>query len=249
MDSLKGVLSDIRTFMYGGVATLPVTIAGTMLILGLCTANYAMLFFLIGYLIGVPLIGFGLNFGLQNLLNINFFKGGVIYNKFKAKQGDQCGIVLDYSENPKNDDVVITSIWMSMVTFFIGYLLTNAYQLYSRETEDSTIRINQKPATDRDPTPDLNKKVTNRKTQAIIAIISIIVFALAVIGTRIYGGCDRIAGTVLGGIIFGGLGVGWYILLSLTGHDRLSDLFGIANRLLPPSAIENKPIACVAQPA
>jgi len=249
MDSLKGVLSDIRTFMYGGVATLPVTIAGTMLILGLCTANYAMLFFLIGYLIGVPLISFGLNFGLENLLNINFFKNGVIYNAFKAKKTGQCGIVVDYTADPKNDDVVVTSIWMSMVTFFIGYLLTNAFQLHSRETEDTTIRINQQPATDRNPTPDLSNKVTNRKTQAIIAIISIIVFAVAVIGIRIYGGCDRIAGTVLGGAIFGGLGLGWYILLSLTGHDRLSDLFGIANRLLPPSAIENKPIACVAQPA
>lgn len=249
MDSLKGVLSDIRTFMYGGVATLPVTIAGTMLILGLCTANYAMLFFLIGYLMGVPLISYGLNFLLQNLLNINLFKNGIIYNAFKVKRTGQCGIVVDYSADPKNDDVVVSSIWMSMVTFFIGYLLTNAYQLYSRDTEDTTIRINQNPATDRNPTPDLSKKVTNRKTQAIIAIISIIVFAIAVIGTRIYGGCDRIAGSVIGGIIFGGLGLGWYILLSLTGHDRLSDLFGIANRLLPPSAIENKPIACVAQPA
>jgi len=208
-----------------------------------------MLFFLIGYLIGVPLVSYGLNFLLKNLLNINFFKDGVIYNKFKAKQGDQCGIVLDYSSSPQNDDVVLSSIWMSMVTFFIGYLLQNAIQLHSRDTEDTTIRINQKSVTDRDPTPDLSKKVTNRKTQAIIAIISIIVFAIAVIGARIYGGCDRIAGTLIGGTIFGFLGVGWYILLSLTGHDRLSDLFGIANRLLPPSAIENKPIACLAQPA
>lgn len=249
MDSLKGVLSDIRIFMYGGVATLPVTLAGTMLILGLCTANFAMLFFLIGYLMCVPLISYGLNFLLQNLLNIPFIKDTGFANLFKAKQGDRCGIVVDYSADPKNDDVVLSSIWMSMVTFFIGYILQNAIQLHNREAEDSTIRINQKPATDRDPTPDLSKKVTNRKTQAIISIISIIVFAVAVIGARLYGGCDRITGTVIGGAIFGFLGVLWYILLSLTGQDRLSDLFGIANRLLPPSAIENKPVACVAQPA
>lgn len=249
MDSLKGVLSDIRTFMYGGVATLPVTLAGTMLILGLCTANFAMLFFLIGYLMGVPLISYGLNFLLQNLLNIEFLKDGKIANTFKARHGGQCGIVVDYSADPKPDDVVLSSIWMSMVTFFIGYLLQNAIQLHSRDAEDTTIRINQKPATDRDPMPDLSKKVTNRKTQAIICILSIIVFAIAVIGTRLYGGCDRMAGTLIGGTIFGFLGAGWYKLLSMTGHDRLSDLFGIANRLLPPSAIENKPVACVAQPA
>ena len=198
---------------------------------------------------GVPLISYGLNFLLQNLLNIPFLKDGWLSSKFKAKQGSQCGIVADYSNDPQNDDVVLSSIWMSMVSFFIGYLLQNAIQLHSREAEDSTIHINQKPATDRNPMPDLSNKVTNRKTQAVIAILSIIVFAIAVIGTRIYGGCDRIVGTVIGGTIFGFLGVGWYKLLSMTGQDRLSDLFGIANRLLPPSAIENKPIACVAQPA
>jgi hypothetical protein len=46
-------------------------------------------------------------------------------------------------------------------------------------------------------------------------------------------------------IIFGLLGVSWYKLLSMTGQDRLSDLFGIANRLLPPTAVANGPIACI----
>jgi hypothetical protein len=33
MDTLKDVVSDIRIFLYGGMTTLPLTIAGTMLIL------------------------------------------------------------------------------------------------------------------------------------------------------------------------------------------------------------------------
>jgi hypothetical protein len=51
MSTLKGVISDIRTFLYGGFATLPLTIAGTLLVLGLMTANYAMLFLLVGLII------------------------------------------------------------------------------------------------------------------------------------------------------------------------------------------------------
>jgi hypothetical protein len=49
------------------------------------------------------------------------------------------------------------------------------------------------------------------------------------------------------GFIF--MGHGWYKALSKVGQDRLSDLFGIANRLLPPSAINNAPIACVPVPS
>jgi hypothetical protein len=45
------------------------------------------------------------------------------------------------------------------------------------------------------------------------------------------------------------LGNGWYKALSKVGEDRLSDLFGIANRLLPPSAINNAPIACIPVPS
>ena len=33
MESLKDIISDIRVFMYGGVLTLPLTIAGTLSIL------------------------------------------------------------------------------------------------------------------------------------------------------------------------------------------------------------------------
>jgi len=40
----------------------------------------------------------------------------------------------------------------------------------------------------------------------------------------------------------------WYSMLSGIGQDRLSDLFGIANRLLPPSAITNGPVACIPDP-
>jgi hypothetical protein len=54
---------------------------------------------------------------------------------------------------------------------------------------------------------------------------------------------------VLTCITFFTLGYSWYLLLSSVGEDRLSDLFGIANRLLPPAAIQNKPIACIPTPS
>ena len=54
-DTLRGIISDLHVFLYGGLRSLPFTLGGTMLILGLFTSNYAILFFLIGFLIAAPL--------------------------------------------------------------------------------------------------------------------------------------------------------------------------------------------------
>jgi hypothetical protein len=96
---------------------------------------------------------------------------------------------------------------------------------------------------------DLNTMVTNRKSQAIIAMVSTIVFGLIVLGFRFYSGCESTLGMILTTVLFVYAGHGWYKGLSSVGQDRLSDLFGIANRLLPPSAINNAPIACVPVPS
>ena len=97
-------------------------------------------------------------------------------------------------------------------------------------------------------------KLFNRTSQAStsIVIISLLIFALCIY--RYNSSCESFAkhGWWLGGIILIVLGaiyissgVGWYYLLSQMGEDRLSDLFGIANRLLPPGAFQKGPMACL----
>jgi len=241
MESLKDIISDIRVFMYGGVLTLPLTIAGTLSILGLFTANYAILFFLVGFLILTPITSSLLNWALGAIFV------GKSFNPFRAKTSDVCKLVIPYStlKNPvgTSDENVVSSSWVAMISFFIGYIFTNALQLYSRESEDTTIKVTSTSAS------DINTMVTNRKSQAIIAMASTIVFALVVLGFRYYTGCESTLGMILTSFLFVFSGHGWYKLLSKVGQDRLSDLFGIANRLLPPSAINNAPIACVPIPS
>ena len=239
MDSfnLRDIISDIRIFLYGGILTLPLTIAGTLSILGLFTANYAMLFFLVGYLVLTPVAAYGLNTGLEALFS------GTSWNPFKAKFGDVCKIVIPFSQLPIGsgtaDATVVSSSWVAMVAFFIGYIFTNGLELYNREAPANTLTVTSTSAS------DLDKKVTNRKTQAIIAMISTIVFALIAFGFRYYSGCESMLGMILTTFAFIWAGHGWYKALSAIGEDRLSDLFGIACRLLPPSAINNAPIACI----
>jgi hypothetical protein len=239
MDSLKDIVSDIRIFLYGGILTLPLTIAGTLSIIGLFTANYAILFFLLGFLILAPLSAFVIDKVLTSLLE------GKSFNPFKGKTGDICKLVIPYSTLPVGtgqDVSVISTSWTAMVAFFIGYIFTNGLELYNRESPDSTLTVTSTSAS------DLSTMVSNRKSQAIIAMISVIVFALIVLGFRFYSGCESTLGMILTTIGFVFMGNGWYKALSKVGQDRLSDLFGIANRLLPPSAINNAPIACVPVP-
>ena len=235
MDTLKDVVSDIRIFLYGGMTTLPLTIAGTMLLMGLFTANYAMMFFLLGYLLLSPLPTLILNLILPPRTPFPDIP-------------NRCRV--DYHHQHKDDtaapapasDPLGTTTWMSMVSFFLGYMINNASQLFSRESPDETLRVTSDGAI-------IDKKILNRKSQALVSLISIVVFAVIVVYFRYSTGCDSFLGIVLTLALSGTAGFFWYYTLSTIGQDRLSDLFGIANRLLPPSAIQDQPVACLPVPA
>jgi hypothetical protein len=228
MDTLNDVVSDIRIFLYGGMTTLPLTIAGTMLLLGLFTANYAMMFFLLGYLLLSPLSAVILNI----LLPPNTPFPDVPSRCQLAYHNQKASSSVTTSKEP------MTTTWMSMVSFFLGYMVNNASQLISRESPDESLLVTSDGAI-------INKKILNRKSQALMSLISIIVFTIVVIYFRYSTGCDSFLGIILTLALSGTTGFAWYYTRSLIGQDRLSDLFGIANRLLPPSAIQNQPIACI----
>jgi hypothetical protein len=227
MDTLKDVVSDIRIFLYGGMTTLPLTIAGTMLLLGLFTANYAMMFFLLGYLLFSPLAAMILNLLLppNTLFPDVPSRCQLAYHNQKASDSTGSGGPL-------------TTAWMSMVSFFLGYMVNNASQLFSRESPDESLLVTSDAAT-------INKKILNRQSQALMSLISIVAFTVIVVYFRYSTGCDSLLGIITTLALSGTAGFGWYYTLSLIGQDRLSDLFGIANRLLPPSAIQDQPVACI----
>lgn len=248
MDSLIDIISDIRVFLYGGISTLPITLGGTLLLIGSFTANYAILFFLVGFLIIVPTSVLLLNIGFNTLLiGINGLLELIgqqydITKYFSVTLNDICNLVIPFGESSKSNSppnkVQFISYWFAMISFFIGYLIKNAIQLYNRDSPANEVVLGEEEV------QKISNKITTRKSQALLSIITMIVFFLVVFGVRYYMGCESINSFISSGlfIYFGTL---WYNLLSKVGEDRLSDLFGIANRLLPPSAIKNDPIACV----
>jgi hypothetical protein len=245
MSHLDNFIKEIRFFMYGGMITLPLTIGGTMTILGLFTANYAMLFFLLGFLIITPILSYICNIifiAFSSLFNTTNGTNGThesnpIKNMFNKQSYDICGLSIPYKTNVSQSDqeFVASSTWIAMMSFFIGYIFKNAIELYNRESPD--VEINS------DVHSDINSKVNNRKFQSIVSIMSIILFAITVIGYRLYTKCESKVAVIISSLLFIPLGFGWYKALASVGQDRLSDLFGIANRLLSPTADE--PVACI----
>lgn len=233
--SFNNLFSDIRTFLYGGLNTLPLTLAGTFLLIGLMTANYAFLFFLVGFLVLVPLSQVVLN----NLLGLALEYFEVPSSIFKISEHDMCNLVLpvqlfDSLSQPrgvhKNLVPVVPGLYTSMIVFFFAYLMTNAVSIYGREAGEAAN----------------SAKVNHRKNQMLTSAVIIGIFALLYLGIRyMYSGCDTLLGLVVALVVYAPFGVGWYKALASAGQDKLSDLFGIANRLLNVNATANQPVGCI----
>ena len=243
-DTLIDFLGDIRIFFYGGIRSLPLTIGGTMLIMSLFTANYAMLFFLVGYLLLVPFAVWLGNFASN--MAVTDPKNSMI----RFPLSDVCTLTTPYlaSKNnvskPDGVEANIFSPWLAMVSFFIGYLLTNALKLYNIQPIANAINITKDTPAAKE---DVEAGSSRRRSQAVISLICIFIFTIYVLYSRLQpgGGCETWVTAAMTLLVFGWLGNGWYAALSSIGQDRLSDLFGIANRLLTPGAVSNQPIACV----
>jgi hypothetical protein len=230
---------DIRTFLFGGLSTFPLTIAGTFLLIGLMTANYAFLFFLIGFLIIVPITQVVLNWGFGALLE----RIGVSAGLYKIYDHDSCNLVVPFQyfesfsvprSRPDKLVAAVPGLWTSMIVFFFAYLITNGVALYNRESGN--------------PGADPNK-VGKRKSQALTSVIlTAFLGAVLIIARYRLTGCDTVLGLAIALGVYGWLGYSWYLALSGIGEDRLSDLFGIANRLLDPNSTADQPVACVPAP-
>ena len=249
MDFLKSnlftVASDIRYFLLTGLKTLPLTIGGIMLLVGMLTANYGMLFFVSGMFVLAPLGAFLFNFLMSAMFDREGLVAAVLGSVgssmeisastravlFSAKDKNVCNVVTKWDgvDQDRASIDLSVSYWVTMTFFFIGYLLTNAVLMY---LEEGTPPSNDPAMAGREAAGK-----TGRKTQAVVAMIALCILTFIIMFIRLLLG-------LLGG---GALGGAWYYALSRVGNQRLSDLFGIANRLMIPMALVDKPYACLPQ--
>jgi len=235
--NLFTIASDIKYFLLSGYQALPFVIGGTFSILGLYTAQLAMLFFLVGYLFIIPLLTLILNFGANIVIPSTWKQKDVPW--LLSSENDICNMLSIPSEPGQETMKTILTPWLSMVTFFLGYIGMNAYSILQKPVEyPLKADAATKKATD--------NKAMLRRTQATVGLVVTAALAVFVLIMRTFvTGCD----SVVGGILSVGsvaLGASWYVILSLGNDDRLSDVFGIANRLMTTSALNDAPYACLA---
>jgi len=253
--NLFTIATDIQYFLVTGLKTLPLTIGGTLLIIGLTVANYPMLFFLVGYLLFVPLVAFLLNVLMSMIKsddNPDWLKSiwPILYS---AKDKNVCNVVGGVDGITKTDGFDNTvSYWIAMTGFLLGYLITNSVKLYGKETLYPPVKVDPNTTTEEQAKAAAEAKdradagAANRKSQTLMAIVILSLLICIIAYMRIWDGCDGYLSLIFG-LAFGGLGVAWYQMLAKVGDDRLSDLFGIANRLMIPEAMFNAPYACLPQ--
>lgn len=233
--NLFTIASDMKYFLLSGYQALPFVIGGTFSILGLYTAQFSMLFFLLGYLFITPFLTLILNFGASMV--ITFKQKDVPW--LLSSDNDICNMLSIPNEPGEETMKTILTPWLSMVTFFFGYIGMNAYSILQKPVEyPLKADAATKKATD--------NKAMLRRTQATVGLIVTVVLTVLILIMRILvTGCDSFVGGILsiGSIV---LGACWYVILSLGNDDRLSDVFGIANRLMSTSALNDAPYACLA---
>jgi hypothetical protein len=239
MDAIKTTLftfaSDIRYFILAGFQNLPLSIAGVMLIIGFFTANYGMLFFLFGYLIGLPAILYAVNMlpFLQGLVN----------------DAPACALIPSYEfpTEKLTEPAGGIGYWIPMMSFFIGYILTNAVYLYTAPTKNpyGSQPPNEAALPDATSTVNFQAGIANRETKTTMAMVLIVLLFIICVTYRMMTGCEGWLAAIIGVLLGGGLGTAWYHSLSAIAEQRISDLFGMANRLLVPQALQDAPYACL----
>jgi hypothetical protein len=234
--SLFNIVSDVREFILAGARAFPTAFAATALFVGLFTANYAMLFFLIGLLILTPTLNAFLNWAFGSIFGAIY--GETVPTWAMGNSTAICNVVLGDSDFSKSVSRQVISSWWALTVFIIGYLMTNALALYKLPV--------QYPANaSTDVQAQTDEKAMLRKSRAITALVVIAIAALILFAFRFASSCDSVFGLLVGALAFGSLSAGWFHTLSAVGQDRLSDLFGVANRLLSPFALANEPVACL----
>ena len=235
--NLFTIASDMKNFLLSGYQALPFVIGGTFTVLGLYTAQFSMLFFLIGYLFLTPFL----------TLIINWSASAVIPSTWKQKDwyfilgsdDEICNLLSLPKTGEESSLRTLISPWLSMTAFFFGYMIANAGSILNKPIE-YPLKADEatKKATD--------NKAMLRRSQATVGLIAVVVLSIFVLIMRlVITQCDSALGGVLA-CLFGGLGAGWYFLLAFGNNDRLADVFGIANRLMVTSALNDAPYACLA---
>jgi len=137
---------------------------------------------------------------------------------------------------------IFPTYWMAHISFFFGYLLCNAIQMWQASPDLTKI-------TSASSREGLMKKVQARQEKALTLILTITLFFALTCVTRFYAtGTELWSGILLAVVVLGGAGAGWYLLAELCGATN-ADIFGIAIQMMTYDTAQTKPKVCTYVPS
>jgi hypothetical protein len=219
---MSSLASTIRGFLERSFLSLPILIFGWALFVGSTTGNIGLLVLSLGHATVAPLATWILH-------TLASFLPASMQPYMQVPASSTCNILSGGFVDEGSTVYSIPSYWLAHIAFFFGFLLSNAAEILNM------------PAAENAPAD----KVERRKSQAQLVLgLSVALFILFV-GVRVFKvGCETIPGVVLGIPIFYSIGYGWY-KLARECSARDSDVFGIVQGILPPSASDPPPMTCV----
>ena len=214
-------IQNIRGMLTRSFVALPMLLFGWSLFVGSTTGNIGLLVLAFGQATVTPLA----TWILHTLLS---FLGDSVKPYVTMPAGATCSMLPGGYVDSTEVVYSAPSYWLAQVVFFFGFLISNAYGVLNMPSASNA------PA----------DKVERRKSQAQLVLIMSIVFLILFVAGRVMMGCETAIGVVFGGLIFYLIGLGWY-QLARECSARDSDIFGIVQGMLPPSAFEPPPMTCV----
>jgi hypothetical protein len=226
---MSGIILSLREYIFLSLKELPLIATVGPFFLGVAQGNINLLMFSLGIAIIAPL-GAGLSgWALKFLLERVNSSGSL----WKVPASDVSPLLPDVpmaATGVRGLVNVVPTYWMTMTVFFFSYLAINALTLYTQE-----------PAKGAD-----SEKVENRRAQAIMCLVLIVVLGLTIIGAKVWFSSGETAlGLVVASLVGFATAQGWFAFLRRCGMGRLEDVFGIQARILPESSMGETPVVCV----
>ena len=224
------ILATLRTSLLLGFKSLPLLLIGFIMFLAFGLGNMSLFVLLSGHIFIVPIITEIFHYCSAGSPNIALLVSNDISQLVPTPLG-----------SPQTPVNVFPSYWMAHISFFFGYLLSNAVSMYRQEPDLQLIQGASSDAVK----ASISTKIAARKEKALTLIISTTVFFILIAILRmIVTGAETFAGVSIAIIFLGMAGGAWYIIAELLGVTN-SDVFGIAMQMMSPDSAATKPKTCV----
>jgi len=128
---------------------------------------------------------------------------------------------------------VMPTYWMAHISFFFGYILMNAIDVYSLPADNRAA----------------NWMVNSRKIRAATLIVSSLVLFAVFASLRYYmTGSETSTGMAVAVFGLGGIGMASYQIATKAFGARTSDIFGVTQQMVTQGTGDRRPMTCVYAP-